>query len=119
MITVIVHIENHSDFCDNLVAVAFDVVCLPRIGDTVFITGTMRKHLEEFIKMNIKFISRYTNCLYGASRGIDPHDITDDNFKDVAKDLSIDDFIYVSGVLFKYPFNQVHIQLSDNYPSKI
>ncbi len=108
MVKVRIHIYNEQGYCDEHVCLDTVLPHLPRIGDHVWLRETDQEELERQIKSDLKFANDYLRYFYGESRQIE--EATAESLKDV----SIDDCIFVVGVLFKVGEDFVHIELADN-----
>ncbi len=112
MIKVTIHIENGNKYMDEDVCKDVMLQCLPRIGDTFFISPETEKQLCNTIhKKNL--YGRYYKWLYGKTRNLLSDEFYSCDKEMLSIDFDLTDAIIVKSFLFKEN-GEIHIELSDD-----
>lgn len=112
MIKVTIHICSDSFYMDYDVSKDVMLQCLPRVGDTFYLSDETKERFCNIIHESNLYV-RYRKWLYGRSSKLDGNDLLSCDKELLQEDFSLDDVCVVYSVLFEEN-GEIHIELSDH-----
>lgn len=112
MIKVTIHIENDEEYMDEDVRKDIMLQCLPRTGDTFWMSPETEEQFRDTIHKN-NLYGRYNKWLYGESSDLSYNELCSCDKEILKKDFDLTDVCIVKKILFKEN-GEIHIELSDN-----
>lgn len=112
MIKVTIHINNDNFYMDDNVSKDVILQCLPRVGDTFYLSDETKEHFYNIIHKSNLYV-RYKKWLYGRSSKLEGNDLLSCDKELLQEDFSLDDVCIVYDVLFEEN-GEIHIELSDH-----
>lgn len=112
MIKVTIHINSDSFYMDDNVSKDVMLQCLPRVGDTFYLSDETKERFYNIIH-EFNLYARYKKWLYGKSSKLEGNDLLSCDKELLQEDFSLDDVCIVCDVFFEEN-GEIHIELSDH-----